>query len=764
MPVLKKNIWLVFYALVLTGSILLAYISYVRWYDIKESLQKQQQYQVELVKNSVSSVLENQSILLRVIGSQITKDVFLNHPDAIRSLFDEQLRLNPELAGIGVSRPDGTPFIVSKNLRQLPRLNLSTAKETSESFKRALVSQDVVIGRTYYHPNLKEWIIPIRKSLRTQEGELYGLVAVGVYLEGTSFWSSATHINPHHQLSVVRDSDLYFQFYSSGWNNSQQSYNKPLTQNSFDTFVQRSTEKYQISEFELRNGSTQISLEYNVRGDSVFSDIRFNPDLGLWFVSEMKNSAVWDVFYHTFWIYCLIFGSTLVIIFFLFKLIYQADKKRHQALVYQAHHDKLTALPNRNYILYKEAERFEKPDNPFSIIFIDMDRFKNINDSYGHKFGDKVLIEITRRLKVSCNSNDLIARLSGDEFLILTSETNPTELTSKAKKIIQTLCEPYDINKQHFILGASAGIAQYPAHGDNLEAVLSSADLAMFDAKTLKSSVSFFDPIMMNDHIDRLKIEQELHRGLSESEFYMVYQPKIDGDGKVYGVEALVRWKNQQLGFVPPDRFISVAESCGLIPALGEFIIKTTLTDIASLQKEIDFEFNVAINISVQQFFHANFVDLLEQEIAGRNIPYDKITLEITESLFIEDIDALLLILQRIRSLGMEISLDDFGTGFSSLGMLRRLPIDELKIDKSFVDNILTEEPARQMVQSIIAISQNYQMSVIAEGVEEIEQAQLLKDFGCYHFQGYHFARPLPLDELREFIIHNRAQASPVAD
>lgn len=325
--------------------------------------------------------------------------------------------------------------------------------------------------------------------------------------------------------------------------------------------------------------------------------------------------------------------------------------------------------------------------------------------------------------------------------------------------IIESLSRPYEVNGISFTLGVSIGIAQYPEHGEDLDQLLRAADIAMYEAKKYRNSVCFFAKTMQEDYLRKVVMEQELRQGLEANELHMVYQPQVTQSGQVFGVEALVRWNNKRLGFVPPDQFIAVAESAGLMPALGEFITLTALQEIKALQQTLDFELNLSINISLRQFMQPNFLQLIQDSLADTGMSSDHVTLEITETLFIEDLNYILPLLAQVHDMGLHISMDDFGTGFSSLSMLRTLPMDELKIDKSFVDTLCANEADQKLVQNIIAIGKNYGMTVLAEGVETEHQAEMLRHFGCDRFQGYLFARPLPIDELASFISSQLEQA-----
>jgi diguanylate cyclase (GGDEF)-like protein len=386
------------------------------------------------------------------------------------------------------------------------------------------------------------------------------------------------------------------------------------------------------------------------------------------------------------------------------------------------------------------------------MLFIDLDNFKNINDGFGHKFGDAILVDVAKRLSSFFGKENLVVRQGGDEFIVLLQCKDESKKEKTLIDLIELISQPYQIDNMEFSIGASIGTAQYPKDAKNLESLMSLADTAMYEAKKRKNAFCVFSSELQNNTLHKVDIEHELRNAIKNNELWMVYQPQIKADGSIHGVEALVRWKNEKLGFVPPDQFISVAEETGLMPQLGDFIIKRSLEEIKTLQVEMNMRFQLSINISVRQLIEVDFLQKLLKHFELCDFERSRVTIEITENLFIEDIDYVLPLLIAVKEQGIKLSLDDFGTGYSSLSMLRKLPINELKVDKSFVDVILNSDEDNAMVKSIVKMGQTLKMYTVAEGVETQEQADLLRSFGCDVFQGYLFAKPLRKDELSEFL------------
>jgi diguanylate cyclase (GGDEF)-like protein len=419
-------------------------------------------------------------------------------------------------------------------------------------------------------------------------------------------------------------------------------------------------------------------------------------------------------------------------------------------LYHQANHDYLTNLHNRLY-LSKKYNLLDK-NKPFSLLFIDIDNFKNINDNYGNSYGDKILIEASKRLKSFKSDDKELAKDSGSKFVFILNNIDKKSLEDLTIKILQKLSQPYVINQYKFILGASIGVSQFPLDGKDFDEVKRYADIAMHEAKKTKNNYHLFDNEMKDKFLRTSQIEEELKSSLIKDEVYMVYQPQVRSDGTLYGVEALIRWENEKLGFVPPDKFIGVAEDIGFMNVLGEFIIERSLSEIKSLQEQMGMKFQLSINISVKQFMEVNFYENILEYIKKYNFDNSSLTLEVTESVFIEDIDFILELLLKLKQRGIKISLDDFGTGYSSLSLLKKLPIDELKIDKSFIDDIVHDNDSKIMVESIIAIGKKLNMYTLAEGIELIEQKELLEEYGCDLFQGYYFSKPLKIKQMKEYL------------
>ncbi|MBO1513998.1 EAL domain-containing protein [Metabacillus bambusae] len=430
--------------------------------------------------------------------------------------------------------------------------------------------------------------------------------------------------------------------------------------------------------------------------------------------------------------------------------------KTKERINHLAFHDPLTGLPNRRLFDEKVElvlERSKQTMTKSSVLFIDLDRFKNINDTYGHDIGDLLLIEVSKRLKNCLRNNDVIARQGGDEFTILL-EHSPIETAKEVgDRIIHTLEHSFKIQGIETFVSPSVGISVYPDHGKSSTELLKKADAAMYHAKKDGgNNYKFHDEALEKQNNARLYIENHLHKALEKNEFSLHYQPKIElSTQKIIGVEALIRWENPTLGMVPPDKFIPIAEETGLIIPIGEWVIKKACEQLKLWKAEgILSELTIAVNISIRQFFNPNLVSLIEETINETGIDPFLLDIEITESMTM-NVEMATEILKDLKKLGVKISIDDFGTGYSSFNYLKHFPIDYIKIDKSFIKDITIDDQSKNIVNVFFQLAKAIGFRIVAEGVETKEQLDMLKTLNCNEVQGYLFSKPLPEDEFNLF-------------
>ncbi|WP_088179514.1 EAL domain-containing protein [Zoogloea sp. LCSB751] len=428
-----------------------------------------------------------------------------------------------------------------------------------------------------------------------------------------------------------------------------------------------------------------------------------------------------------------------------------------------AFYDPLTRLPNRRLLLDRLKHALAilaRSQRQGALLFIDLDNFKTLNDTFGHDMGDLLLQHVAQRLSGCIREGDTVARLGGDEFVVLLDDLRPgrqdaaTQARIVADKILSNLDEPYDLAGHDYHCTPSIGITLIADSDSSCDELMKRADLALYGAKAAgRNTVRFFDPEMQEAVSSRAALEKDLRIGLQQAQFLLHYQPQVNEQGTIIGAEALVRWQHPQLGMVAPGSFISLAEETGLILPLGQWVLETACRQLACWAAMPGREhIEIAVNVSVRQFRQPDFVDQVEEVLARTAADPHKLKLELTESLMLNDVEEVVAKMAALRSRGIRFSLDDFGTGYSSLAYLRRLPLDQLKIDKAFVDDVQANSNDAVIARSIVALARNLGLNVIAEGVETPEQHQFLARQGCLAYQGYLFSRPLPIDEFERFL------------
>jgi diguanylate cyclase (GGDEF)-like protein/PAS domain S-box-containing protein len=439
------------------------------------------------------------------------------------------------------------------------------------------------------------------------------------------------------------------------------------------------------------------------------------------------------------------------------------QRKSNEAEIYQlAYFDPLTSLPNRRLLMDRLRHILSARDTNTghaTLLFIDIDNFKTLNDIKGHAVGDLLLIEIARRLSSCAREGDTVARLGGDEFVVMLEglSAEPDHAAAQAKaageKILQVVNHPYHLNDFEYHSSCSIGISLF-SQDISADELLKQADTAMYEAKAAgRNALRFFDPAMQSALEARAKLEADLRLALSEQQFALYYQVQVDADNFPVGAEALLRWNHPQHGLVLPGTFISLAEETGLIQPIGQWVMETACAQLKAWEAEARSSHLVlAVNVSARQFGATEFVNQVEALLSSSGIVPSRLKLEITESMLLDNIERDISTMRQLKALGVSFSMDDFGTGYSSLQYLKRLPLDQIKIDQSFVRELGSNSSDKAIVRTIIAMANSMDLDVIAEGVETGEQREMLLNVGCKHFQGYLFSQALPIEQFEKLL------------
>jgi diguanylate cyclase (GGDEF)-like protein/PAS domain S-box-containing protein len=436
----------------------------------------------------------------------------------------------------------------------------------------------------------------------------------------------------------------------------------------------------------------------------------------------------------------------------------KADADRiHQLALF----DQLTQLPNRRLLTDRLRQALfssARSGHEGALLFIDLDNFKNLNDTLGHVKGDQLLQQVAERLLTCVRDTDTVARLGGDEFVVMLEELSkqPLEAAGQIKsvgdKILAALRESYTLGEHNYRCTPSIGATLFGNHVETFEELFKQADIAMYQAKISgRNTLRFFDTQMQDIIIARTSLEKDLHAALEQGQFKLHLQPQVNNSGAILGAEALIRWFHPQRGLVSPAHFIPLAEETGLIVPIGQWVLDAACAQLKLWQQSPHTRnLNLAINVSAKQFRQPDFVALVSNAINKHSIDPTYLKLELTEGMLVENIEEVINTMTILKKIGTQFALDDFGTGYSSLQYLKRLPLDQIKIDQSFVREIASDGSDKAIVQSIIDMSQSLGVATIAEGVETPEQHKILLDLGCNHFQGYLHGKPMPIEQFNE--------------
>lgn len=484
-------------------------------------------------------------------------------------------------------------------------------------------------------------------------------------------------------------------------------------------------------------------------------------------INQQLNDAIFDLFIR-------LLGTMLLALPFLtwyFRKInhnlkeeHIAEKKRSEEHIhYLSNFDALTQLPNKSqfetyckYIL----SLAQRSHTQLAVLFLDLDRFKNVNDSLGHTIGDQILIETAKRLKLLMRESDIVARFSADEFVLVISITDMHSVEKVAQKILNMINEPYYIDTHELSVTASIGISLYPSDGSDIETLSKHSETAMYRAKhDGRNSYRFVTEEMQTKSLRYLQLSNALRNALKNNELHVVYQPQISlHGGNIIGAEALLRWNHPELGAISPAEFIPIAEENGLILPIGEWVLHTALSQASIWRKNHHLSMIMAINLSAVQFRHPNLIDLVMQILEDVDLPPECLELELTESMAMENPDAAIAVMNTFYAHDIRMSIDDFGTGYSSLSYLKQFKISKLKIDQSFVRHICTNADDKAITNAIIHLAHSLGLQTIAEGVETLQQLDVLRTQGCDEIQGYYYSKPCPANEFQAFAAHHNGK------
>nr|WP_320114269.1 EAL domain-containing protein [uncultured Desulfuromonas sp.] len=686
--------------------------------------------------------LQQYESLLRIAGNRLVEAGVDNNPENGRHSIEAMKSINKGLGGFGIARPDGQLLLVSTIPPGVPLPNLLEKEQSRAGYLEALDRDYLVLGRTYFMPELGRWVLPMRVALRDPKThQVHHVMIAGLALaERTTLWHHGA-LEEGLVTQVIREDDGYIVARNPLDADPNTVFSQPLGDEILEELRRYRLQPHQL--VRLNKGHHCLVSYIEKYGLYIITE----EPLSLLYRTWLKNSLP-------------VLAALLAInllCFIVFRYISNLYRRTQAQILFQATHDALTGLPNRRMVyeeITRTIEECEVTRYRFAVLFLDLDNFKRINDNFGHAVGDEALKKMAYHLSENPECR-LVGRQGGDEFIVITPQvTEHGDVRRLVRNVLLAAQRSVTIDHYEINLGTSIGVGVYPDDGDNAEALLRCADLALYKSKTVKRGEFLFYSAEMNEQTQRrLVVENQLRKSLEREEltvhYQPLYQPQTD---EVACCEALLRWNSPELGPVRPDEFIEVAEESGQIEALGQFVLNRALRDIRRLNQQRHSAMQVAVNISAKQLLYSPIVEQLQQALSRLSVDAAMLKIEITESVLIADFETAVTVLRQIRQLGVHVALDDFGTGYSSLAYLSKLPCEEIKIDKEFVQNMLIHRDDENLVESIIAMAKALNRTVVAEGVETIEHLEKLTLFGCDYIQGYYISPPVPIDDFSRFL------------
>jgi diguanylate cyclase len=705
---------------------------------LKNKFRDLDQFNTLVKEGWVESRLYAQESVLKILAERLVEMDGITHPERVITLLRSLMKNSANVIGMGLFDAKGN-LIVSTHHSNKEFPNLLQHTDTSETFMKALDSESMVLGHTYYNPFFDKWILPLRLAFRMPSGDQY---VVASWYDAESGNALFNHDNiPKDLTSAVISSDFVMLDYKVEYPRDTIYFQAPLPEAVVEQFNlrqlkgnQRILQPYIDRDEHLR----YISVTYIPKYEIYISLTRSHSEAIRDFTPIAIKIAFGGLF---FW--------AVLYLFFLYVSI--QDKKSQSSLEYQAKHDSVTGLMNR-FAISQVIGTYISNAQPFCLSFVDLDNFKTINDLYGHRTGDQVLKQVAKRLLMIMENDMYCARFSGDEFALVIPY-KPDKAARIYQQILELIKLPFDLEYNALRISASMGATVYPADTANPEELLRYADIALNQAKKHKDHCTFFEQNFQLIVERRSLIQESFNTALKNNEFYILYQPQIDArTNTIVGVEALARWKNNELGDIYPDEFVPIAEESGFIIPLGMHILEKACNAAQAMWKNTNRTFRLSVNVSVSQLVEENFVSNVNQIINQLKFPHDRLVLEVTESIMIDESEKIIQKLQLLRDQGIGVSLDDFGTGYSSLSMISNMPISELKVDKSFIRDLLVDENHAHLAEIIIEIGRHLGILVVAEGVDQQAHIGLLAKFGCHILQGYFFSKPLSETDMVAYI------------
>ncbi len=744
---------LTFLASIVLGTTAISVAGYWSWQREVREINSNLQIQARFLASTSQAVFNNLGNGLAPLGELLQTQDILENPERARPHLEKFMSRFPEVGTMAVIRPDGQMLINTASAPGVPLPDYRKDSPYQELFKVSLTSKSPYqLGPPEFGKILKQWRFPFRYTVRDETGQPLFVLQAAIPLEKRGIYLYDLPLPPSSFIGLLREDGLQQARWPAA--NPHDTYGR-LSPGPLAKMLQAQPH---VKEGLFSGYSPWIAADKQRIG--AFKRLTHLPlyayvSVPLSYVYERwwrNNAATLGAF--------LIFMAVFA---YVARQVTRHERIHSSELHGQARIDSLTGTPNRtgaDELLKRQLQRAAETGGSFAILFLDLDRFKDINDTHGHSAGDELLTQVTSRLSAHLRQDDMLARVGGDEFMATLPGANLDTAQQTAERLINSFSEPFQVHGKKLQASCSIGAAVFPAHGNSREDLIKCADTAMYEAKRAgRNRFAMYEERFGIIRQRRLALQEQLQHALEKNQFLLHYQPILDlHSRRIVAAEALLRWQDENGHQHSAADFVSVAEESGLILTLGEWVLNQACEQ-AQAWTEAGFPIRMAVNLSPRQFQAANLVDQVRHALQRTGLAPAALELEITESTAMDDPESSIRVLTEFKRLGVSIAIDDFGTGYSSLSHLKRIPADKLKIDKSFVDGVATESEDAAIVRSVLALASSLGIETVAEGIEQEAQMQTLIDLGCKYGQGYFFSRPLAPQVFAQTFFEPRTHA-----
>jgi len=722
---------------IVLGTAVMGVVGYWSWERETREVNNNLQIQAGFLASTSQAVFDNLGNGLAPLGELLSELDVLNQPELARPhLLKFQARF-PEVGAMALIRPNGQMLLNTALPEGEPLPDISQDPPYWNQFQASLIDPSpYILGMPERGKILKQWRFPFRYTVRNASGTPLFVLQAAIPLEKRGIYLYDLPLPPASYIGLLREDGLQ----QARW--PAQDPNAVYGRLSPGPLAALLRAQPKLKEGTFSGHSSWIPSDKQRIG--AFKRLAHLP---LYAYVSVPDSYVWERWWRN---NAVTFGAFLIyvaLIAYIARRVGRHERVHSSELYGQARLDGLTGTPNRTGAeerLQHQLRLAQENGQPFAVLFIDMDRFKDVNDTLGHGAGDELLVEAARRLRAHLRQDDVLARVGGDEFMAILPGAGAATAEQTANRLIQTFAEPFQIHGKKLQTSCSVGAALYPQHGASQEGLLRSADTAMYEAKRAgRNRFAMYDTRLGNLRQRRLTLRERLQHALEREQLFLHYQPIFDlRDGRLVAAEALLRWEDEAGHPHSPAEFIPIAEESGLILSLGEWVLRQAAAQAQRWAVE-GFPVRIAVNLSPRQFQDPALLDKVRDALGRSGLPASSLELEVTESTAMDDPESSIRVLGALKDLGIGIAIDDFGTGYSSLSYLKRIPADKLKIDRSFIEGVVHGSEDAAIVRSVLALAASLDMETVAEGIEQESQRQILLDLGCRFGQGYLFSRPL---------------------